>query len=138
EFDHWSQVSDHGAPEILASSVQPVLDAGLADFVETDHRLSPEIRLMPTPGHTPGHVSVVIESQGQRAIITGDMAHHPCQIARPEWGTTFDTWSDEAVTSRRKLFAEVADTPTLVIGTHFAAPTVGHIVRDGEAYRLRI
>ena len=54
-------------------------------LVEMNHRVSPEVRLMPTTGHTPGHVSVVIESKGETAIITGDMMHHPCQIAHPEW-----------------------------------------------------
>ncbi|TML12789.1 MAG: MBL fold metallo-hydrolase [Actinobacteria bacterium] len=57
----------------FAVSVQPLVDAGLVDAVATDHRLSPSVSLMPTPGHTPGHVSVHIASQGKSAIITGDM-----------------------------------------------------------------
>jgi glyoxylase-like metal-dependent hydrolase (beta-lactamase superfamily II) len=52
-------------------------------LVEQDHVISPEIRLMPSTGHTPGHVSVMIESEGERAVITGDMTHHPCQLAHP-------------------------------------------------------
>jgi glyoxylase-like metal-dependent hydrolase (beta-lactamase superfamily II) len=121
---------------ILADSVRPVLDAGLATLVDTDARLSPEIRLMPTPGHTPGHVSVIIESQGVRAAITGDIMHHLCQMARPEWSSSFDADQDQARVTRRRFLAGFADTPTLVIGTHFASPTAGRVVRDGAAYRF--
>jgi glyoxylase-like metal-dependent hydrolase (beta-lactamase superfamily II) len=103
-----------------------------------DHRISPEVRLRPTPGHTPGHVSVLIESEGQRAVITGDIAHHPCQMAHPEWVTSLDSDAQAAAATRAKLFAEWADQPILVIGTHYAAPTAGHVKRDGAAFRFEV
>jgi glyoxylase-like metal-dependent hydrolase (beta-lactamase superfamily II) len=93
---------------------------------------------MPTPGHTPGHVSVAIESRGEQALITGDMIHHPCQIAHPEWSPTFDVDPAAAATMRRSVLDRVADRPVLVIGTHFAAPTAGHVRRDGRAYRFEV
>jgi glyoxylase-like metal-dependent hydrolase (beta-lactamase superfamily II) len=64
---------------------------GRVDLVEMDNRISPEVHLTPSPGHTPGHVSVVIESEGQRAVITGDINHHPCQLVHPAWATNFDS-----------------------------------------------
>jgi glyoxylase-like metal-dependent hydrolase (beta-lactamase superfamily II) len=141
EFEHAREEAEAGAPlteggVILADSVKPIFDAELAELVEMDARLSPEVRLMPTPGHTPGHVSVVIESRGERAVITGDLMHHPSQIARPHWSSGFDTDQDASRTTRREFLAQFADTPTLVIGTHFAGPTAGRVVRDGETYRL--
>ena len=66
---------------------RPIVDAGLATLVETTERICDEISLIPTIGHTPGHVSVMIESKGEQALITGDFMHHPCQIAHPEWET---------------------------------------------------
>jgi len=138
EYAHWSQESDGETPQIIADSVAPIFAAGLADLVPMDHRLSAEIRLMPTTGHTPGHVSVVIESGGARAIITGDMMHHPCQIARPDWSPEFDSDKQASRVTRAAFVCDVADTPTLVIGTHFAAPTAGRIVRDGESYRFDV
>jgi glyoxylase-like metal-dependent hydrolase (beta-lactamase superfamily II) len=78
EYEHWRQEGDDDQQTILGDSVQPIFDAGLATLVEMNHRISDEIRLTPTPGHTPGHVSVLIESNGERAMITGDMLHHPC------------------------------------------------------------
>jgi len=81
EFAHWSTEGDEEQQTILSDSVQPILDAGLAEFVEMDHRISPHLRLTPSTGHTPGHVSVMIEPNGESAVITGDMSHHPCQMA---------------------------------------------------------
>lgn len=142
EHAHWRERTDEQAEvqaeyrAILFDSVQPLFDGGLVDLVDTDHRLSAELRLLPTPGHTPGHVSVAIESRGQRAIISGDIMHHPCQIGRPQWSTAFDEDADAATATRRAFFEDVADQPVLVIGTHFCAPTAGHVVRDGSSYRF--
>ena len=136
EFEHWNSEGIGEQQEILSDSVRPILDAGLADFVEMDHVISPEIRLTPTTGHTPGHVSVLIESEGERAMITGDIMHHPCQIAHPEWTTEFDTDRAAASATRLRVLEDVADQPVLVIGTHFVAPTAGRIRRDGATYRL--
>jgi glyoxylase-like metal-dependent hydrolase (beta-lactamase superfamily II) len=138
EFEHWISEGDEEQQAIMGDSVRPIFDAGLVELVEMDHRLSPEVRLRPTPGHTPGHVSVVIESEGQSAVITGDITHHPAQMAHPKWATSFDSDVQAAATTRANLFAEWADQPILVIGTHYAAPTAGHIKRDGTAFRFEV
>ncbi|WP_206997904.1 MBL fold metallo-hydrolase [Trinickia mobilis] len=138
EFEHWSNEGDEEPQAIMGDSVRPIFDAGLVDLVEMDHRISPEVRLRPTPGHTPGHVSVMIESEGQSAVITGDIAHHPCQMAHPEWATSLDSDIQAATATRAKLFAEWADQPILVIGTHYAAPTAGHVKRDGAAFWFEV
>jgi len=136
EFEHWSAEGDDEQQAILADSVQPILDAGLAEFVGLDHVISPNVRLIPTTGHTPGHVSVLIESDGQSAVITGDMTHHPCQLAHPEWSPSFDSDPKAAAVTRRRMFAEWADQPILVIGTHYASPTAGHVKADGDGFRF--
>ena len=136
EYEHWIAEEGGEAPAIMSDSVKPIFEAGLAELVEMDHRISPELRLTPTTGHTPGHVSLLIESEGERAMITGDIMHHPCQIAHPEWAPGFDSDKAAAVATRKRVLAEVADQPILVIGTHFAAPTAGRIRRDGEAFLM--
>jgi glyoxylase-like metal-dependent hydrolase (beta-lactamase superfamily II) len=113
-----------------------VREAGLVDLVEIDHRICDEVSLVPTLGHTPGHVSVRIVSQGEEALITGDFMHHPCQIARPEWSSTADSDPAEAQRTRERMLTRLADAPILVIGTHFAGRTAGRVVRDGDAFRL--
>ena len=92
EFEHWSNpASGDGAQRaVFGDSVQPIMEAGLAELVEVDHRLCEEVRLVPSHGHTPGHVSVHIASDGEEGFITGDIAHHPCQLARPHWNSTAD------------------------------------------------
>jgi glyoxylase-like metal-dependent hydrolase (beta-lactamase superfamily II) len=137
EFEHWrSQHEREDMAAVLADSVTPVWEAGLVDLVETDHRICDEISLVPTQGHTPGHVSVRIVSQGEEGLITGDFMHHPCQIARPEWSSTADSDPTEARHTRERMLTRLADTPILVVGTHFAGRTAGHVVRDGDAFRL--
>lgn len=136
EFDHWDAFDEDNQRQIMADSVQPVIDAGLAEFVALDHRISDELRLIPTLGHTPGHVSVMINSGGQRAAITGDMSHHPCQMPHPDWSPAFDSDPREAAATRARMFGEWADREVLVIGTHYAGPTAGHVRREGDAFRF--
>jgi len=140
EFKHWESKAHlrPEQPEIMQDSVLPVVDAGLVDLVAADHRLCPEVRLLSTPGHTPGHVSVLIESMGETALITGDFLHHPCQFVHPEWSSAPDSDPPQAIQTRRDMYARLADSPTLVIGTHFATPTAGHLKRDGDTYRLEV
>ncbi|MFK7914385.1 MAG: MBL fold metallo-hydrolase [Pseudomonadales bacterium] len=122
---------------VMADSIRPVEAAGLSKVVANDHRICDEVRLIPTPGHTIGHVSVLIRSAGESALITGDFTHHPCQLAHPEWSVTTDYDAAESQQTRLSTFSEYADTPTLVIGTHWPEPTAGYIVRDGGTYRLQ-
>ncbi|MEX2481312.1 MAG: MBL fold metallo-hydrolase [Gammaproteobacteria bacterium] len=123
---------------VFEDSVQPVLDAGLGKTVEGPAQVCPGVSLVPTPGHTPGHCSVLIESKGEKALITGDFIHHPIQFHDPALVSPFDIDNDAAVATRRRMFGEYADTPTLIIGTHFAGPTAGRLVRDGKTYRLDV
>lgn len=135
EWRHWSREPQEYGP-VVEDSVQPIFDRGLADLVSETHRVTDEITLEPTPGHTPGHVSVHITSRGEEAVITGDMIHHPCQIAHPRWSSSADVDPFVSATTRDHFLQRYADRPVLIIGTHFAAPTAGRIVRDGDSYRL--
>jgi glyoxylase-like metal-dependent hydrolase (beta-lactamase superfamily II) len=136
EYEYWKTCDDEEQQAMLGDSIKPVIDASLVELVEMDHVISPEIRLIPSVGHTPGHVSVLIQSEGARAVITGDMTHHPCQLAHPDW--EFGEANETAALTRSRLFAEWADQPILVIGTHYPAPTAGRIVREGTAFRFAV
>lgn len=138
EWAHWQTEGDEGNAPVLADSVQPIFDAGLADLINDDHVICNEVSVRPTPGHTPGHISIVISSKDENAIITGDLMHHPSQIAHPEWSSGFDTDQKQANHTRASFVAEMADANTLVIGTHFATPAAGRVVRDGDGYRFTV
>jgi len=144
EYDHWKSVADNNdtasptvdAPTVFTDSVQPIVEAGLATFIAPDAAITPEISVIPSHGHTPGHVSVLIQSKGQTAVITGDLMHNPCQIGHPDWSSTYDSHPDEAAVTRRAFLERFADTPAIVIGTHFGTPTGVHVRRDGSSFRL--
>ena len=119
-------------------SVSPIVKAGLADLVDVRQKIDRHVSFIPTPGHTPAHVSVLIESRNQRAIISGDLLYHPCQIARPEWTTEADTFPDKAAATRGTLLNETADTGTLLLGSHFADPVAGRVVRATGGLVFRV
>jgi glyoxylase-like metal-dependent hydrolase (beta-lactamase superfamily II) len=134
EYVYWR---DRGADEekamIFRDSVAPIVDAGKADLVAGDARICDEITLIPTPGHSPGHVSVHIRSAGEEGILAGDVAHHPCQMAHLDWCSTADFDPAQSIKTRDEVFARFADSPVLVIGGHYDA---GHIKRDGKAFKF--
>ncbi|PZA09449.1 MBL fold metallo-hydrolase [Rhodopseudomonas palustris] len=134
EYDYWKTHSTDAAhAAVFADSVQPVIDAGVVDLVDSDAQIADEITLIPTPGHSPGHVALHIRSEGEEAVLSGDVAHHPCQMARLDWSSSFDSDPLQSIETRRRLFSRFADTPTLLFGGHFGP---GRIVRDGDAFRL--
>ena len=137
ELRYWESHRDaqHDG-DLYADSIEPVLRAGLADIVALPYAITDEIRLVSTPGHTPGHMSVEIASGDARAIITGDVLHHPVQCAEPEWASTFDSDRAMAASTRRTLLSAAADTETLVIGTHFAGPGAGYVRSHDDTWRF--
>lgn len=147
EWAHWAAEAEARraahpdvGPEddVFGDSVQPILDAGLADLVAMDHRLTDEVWLEPTPGHTPGHVSVRIRSGGMQAVITGDLMHHPIQCSEPDRLVKFDSDAVMARETRRRFLACCAADLSLVLGTHFAHPTAGRVVAAGAAWRFDV
>jgi len=139
EWRYWdANETDAASRVLLADSVRPVFDAGLVDLVDENRRICAEVWLEPTPGHTPGHVSVHISSRGEEALITGDCIHHPCQMARTDWCSSADYDRAQGKQTRDALLERYADRDVLIVGTHFATPTAGRIVRDGRAYRFAV
>ena len=124
--------------QVFEDSLMPVINAGLAQPVDAPSIICDGVRLISTPGHTPGHVSVVLESEGQTGLITGDFIHHPIQFHDPALVSPFDVDNEMAIETRRRIFGEYADTPTLIIGTHFAGPTAGTLVTENGTYRLKV
>ncbi len=134
EYEHWRDHStEPDTAAVFADSVKPIMDADRAELIPGDHRLCEEITMIPTPGHSPGHMSLHIRSEGEEALLTGDVAHHPCQMTHLDWSSTADSDPVQSAATRRQLFSRFADTPTLVIGGHFNA---GHIRREGDAFKF--
>ncbi len=138
EWQYWDAAEDEAVyGPVIADSVRPVVEAGLVDLVGESHQVCDEVCLEPTPGHTPGHVSVHIRSAGHEALITGDCIHHPCQMSRTDWCSSADYDPGQGRATRESLLEQYVDTDVLMIGTHFATPTAGHVrARAGGGYWL--
>jgi glyoxylase-like metal-dependent hydrolase (beta-lactamase superfamily II) len=131
EWAYWEDVLKHKEHDVrhILDSVQPILDAGLADFVETNHRLMDEMWLEPSHGHTPGHVSVRVSSRGQEAIVTGDVFHNPIQLAEPEICSIGCVDKEMSRQTRRDFIKRYGGGPVRLFAVHFNDP-VGRIVRE--------
>ena len=141
EWDFWrSEGGRHGlsrAGDYVADSVVPIVEAGLADLVATNHVINDEVRLLPAPGHTPGLVSVDLRSGAAHAVIIGDVLHSPLQCKYPDWSTRFCADQAASRVTRKRTLETYADTTTLVFTSHFPSPTAGFLERAAGAYRFR-
>lgn len=123
------------ASDLYAESVLPVIEAGQAELVEAGHMLGDHVSLVPTPGHTPGHVSVLIKSGDHEALITGDAMHTTAQCWHPEWHFIYDADAEMAVDSRKHLLEQAAEKACVVLGSHFALPSIGRVKAHKGAFR---
>lgn len=140
DFALMQQKADMGDEHAFyfAETILPPAEAGLVDYIDDveGYRLCDEISLLSTPGHSPDHFSVLISSQGERAVITGDVLHNPVQCAFPGHHPDADEDKELAAMTRRKFLNRFADNDVLILGTHFPSPTAGFVVSTGDAWRF--
>jgi glyoxylase-like metal-dependent hydrolase (beta-lactamase superfamily II) len=123
--------------DLYLESVLPVVEAGQVELVRDEHMLGDHVQLMPTPGHTPGHVSVLIKCGEREAVITGDAIHSTVQCWHPDWYFKYDANAEMAVESRIKLLQHAVETGCTVLGSHFALPSIGKVESEGQAFRWK-
>ena len=124
-------------PEVEASMSFPFMDQlvesvdrlGMLDTINKDTNLTPEVRAYHTPGHTPGHMSVLVSSGSEEALIQGDVFVHPAQITEHEWNCVFDVDWPISNETRRKMLDEAEARGTPVISCHFPLPGFGRVSR---------
>ncbi len=140
ELEHWEDhnrgASAEDYEECIDESVLPVVAAGQALLVDTDHAIDDAVTLAPLPGHTPGHFGVRLRSGGAEAIMIGDLMHSPVQCAEPGWSASSDADPVLARRVRRRFLDDHAETNRLVLTAHFPSPSIGHIRRLGTAFRF--
>jgi glyoxylase-like metal-dependent hydrolase (beta-lactamase superfamily II) len=136
ELEAWEAGHPKFSRQPLEDSVLPVIAAGQAELVTNDYALDDQVRLEPAPGHTPDHVAICLASQGQRAVMCGDVMHSPVQCLHPEW-TAWPDWDpDQAKRTRRAFMERHCDTDTLILTAHFPLPSAGRILPEGDAFRF--
>jgi glyoxylase-like metal-dependent hydrolase (beta-lactamase superfamily II) len=144
EYEFWAggQTSPEGrsgaADGSFQDSVLPVVEAGQALLVAGDHAIDDNLRLEPTPGHSPGHVCLHLSAGGGHAVFSGDLMHHPVQCAHPEWNSRFCHDLAASRAQRIRFVERHADSDAIILAAHFAAPTVGRIVGNGGRCKFRV
>ncbi len=127
EWEYWTK--QEAVQPLLLRAAYPIERAGQLNLVDPNHHPVPELTMLPTPGHTPGHCCVLISSGGEHAVILGDLAHTPVQVTEPDWGIAADVDKDQARQSRRALWERIEAEGLRVAAGHFPAPGFGRIVR---------
>lgn len=143
EYDWWTK--DNRVNEVEPAMQQLVLGAvnSLAavethlTMAQDGHEVAPGLRMVSTPGHTPGHMSLMVESSDQSLLVLGDaISHAYVSFERPNWFTGFDMDGPKAVTTRARLLDMATQDRTAVLGYHFPFPGVGHVMESEGAYRF--
>ncbi|MGB1208853.1 MAG: MBL fold metallo-hydrolase [Paracoccaceae bacterium] len=143
EHDFWMQdgLAARTAPEdqqFVVGAVNSINVEGVDwVLVEDGAEIVPGVRVIDTPGHTAGHMSVVIESDGMQLIALGDAMNHAyLNFAKPDWYNGIDQDGPQCAATRRRLLDMAATDRMAVLGYHFPFPGVGHVMREGDAYRF--
>ena len=136
--DDWDTFVPRARTRALAyirEQVVPLRDIGMLELMEGEQVLTRELTALPTPGHTPGHTSVVISSNGEHGIIFGDAAHVPAQAQETHWSPKADMDPERSRISRRDLMDRAERDDAMVVSGHFPAPGYGRLVRsNGRRY----
>ena len=140
EYEIWereTKLADNLAARVFKDNCLPIVEAGQAVLVDDDFAIDDTISLIPTPGHSPHHCCVVVQSKGMKAIITGDLFHHAIQCCVPKWSSCFDWDGKQAIVSRERFLVDVADTDILILPIHFPKPTAGFICTSGDHFHYK-
>jgi glyoxylase-like metal-dependent hydrolase (beta-lactamase superfamily II) len=135
EYAHWETAHAAAPVEVFADSVLPIVQAGRADLVQNDFTIGDHVRLLPTPGHTPGHVAVVMGKGADHAVFTGDVVHSPLQARYPELSSVFDADRATAAVTRRAVLELYCDTDTFCCFAHFPSPSIGRLRKWGNGFK---
>jgi len=141
EYEYFTDPANHNERNktsflVQQDSVRPIIDAGLADMIAVDGReIIDGLTIVPSPGHSVDHATIVLSSRGHRALFTGDLLHHPIQVHRPDLYSIFDAFPDQARASRLRALNDAADTGATVFCAHFPESAAGQVTREGSRFR---
>src|SRR5437667_341568 len=136
---HWLGQADwehFSTPELLqerglVDKLMPLANAQRLDLADGEQEIAPGVRLLPLPGHTPGHMGVAFTFGREMAIYVGDLVHHPLQIEHPDWSPIFDSLPQLSRETRRHLVERARREHSLVLSYHLPFPGIGHIGGTG-------
>ena len=135
DWDHFGAVGgDHG--KNWADMLAPLERLGVLELFEGDTILTPSLALVPTPGHTPGHTSIAISSEGQHAFVLGDAVVDEVNLNEPDWTNVFDTDDTTAIATRHRVIPQLTESGELIFASHLGKQGLGRFVRHGDRLRF--
>ena len=120
---------------VFEDSVAPIIEAGRAELIEHGASIADGMTAFDSPGHTPGHMVLEVESEGEIAFFTGDILHHPMQISQPGWNSVYCEDRDQAASTRRAILDRAADRNARIVPAHFGAPHSVFVERAQDGFR---
>ena len=115
----------------------PIIQAGQAEFVSGEHAVHELLTIVPTPGHTPGHISIRAGRGAETGVFLGDVIHNPVQMALPDLNSAYCEDGPTARATRRALLEAAVEGNHLLIPGHFAAPHIGRVRPAGNGFVFR-
>jgi glyoxylase-like metal-dependent hydrolase (beta-lactamase superfamily II) len=134
EWEHWrgEATKAENPAEAIQRNLLPLEDR--IDLVDTESEILPGVCIIPAPGHTLGHVAVLLESGGERLLHVVDAMHNPVQVEHPDWSPAFDIQPDVSAKTRRALMERAAPLHTPLLAYHFKFPGMGHLTPNGDSW----
>lgn len=139
ELTFWEKVAERPGSHpsdinTYNDSVLPVVEAGMAIVVDDAEEVGPEISIVPSPGHTPGHMNIELRSHGVCAVFTGDVIHSPLQLPLWQWNSTFCEDLPVATATRKTVLEGCVEDRKILIPSHFMAPHVCRVFAQGDGF----
>ena len=136
DWEHFTKPDVIGSAPQVTNSVIPLEGMGVMDLVDSEYDITDEVKTLSAPGHTPGHMVIVITSQGEKAMVVGDLLHSKAQVARPDWTAGVDTDKEASRSNRERILDDAEAEGFVIAAGHFHPDDhIGKVVRlDGRRY----
>ena len=136
DWEHFTKPDVIGTAPQVTNSVVPLEGMGAMDLVDTEHNITDEVKMLTASGHTPGHMVVDITSQGERAMVVGDLLHSRVQVERPDWTAGVDTDKEDSRRNRERILDQAESEDIVIAAGHFHPDDhIGKVVRlEGKRY----
>ena len=136
DWEHFTKPDVIGSAPQVTNSVIPLEGMGVMDLVDSEYDITDEVKTLSAPGHTPGHMVIVITSQGEKAMVVGDLLHSKAQVARPDWTAGVDTDKEASRSNRERILDDAEAEGFVIAAGHFHPDDhIGKVVRlDGKRY----
>jgi glyoxylase-like metal-dependent hydrolase (beta-lactamase superfamily II) len=133
EYEAATHPNDRTRASYLADNFLPLAESGQLELVEGETAITADLHMVPTPGHTVDHASVVISAGGETAMFIGDIAQHGAQLDRPAWISAWDVLPLVSLQTKKTLFDRAIDEQALIISVHAEFPGAGRLtVQNGR------